>query len=131
MAEIERRIALDEQAFLKKNKGLTKVHVILKVIHVDENIYLGCYLLYTKLKTRFFVKRQRFSVDMWMWRRVTMTSWIQWKENLLRIKREGEKFHQSLLRHNEFETNIIECKVHDRRQEWLEDFNHFLQINKY
>ena len=142
LMEVKRRIALAKQAFMNKKNILTSKHMNIEVRKSFAKSFVWNTLLYgSESWTMGKVERNRLeSAEMWIWRKMTRTSWIERKTNLevlrevqeeRRLLREMEKrktkFIGHVLRHNTFIINILEGKVLGKkgrgrpRKKYLED----------
>lgn len=146
--EIRRRIAQSKQAFEKKKTLLTNKNLSITSRKKFIKTYIWSILLYG-CETWAIGKYERErleAMEMWMWRRMTRTSWIERKRNetileeieerrnlITSIMKRKVKLVGHLLRHNEFITNIIEGRVLGRRprgRPWKSYFDDIQQLKR-
>ncbi|KAI5755057.1 hypothetical protein M8J77_013699 [Diaphorina citri] len=150
--EIRRRIVLAKQAFEKKKTILTNKNLSLSTRKKFIKTYIWSILLYgCETWTMGKYERERLeAMEMWLWRRMTRTSWMERKRNEKILEEIGEernlmktlmkrkiKLVGHLLRHNDFITNILEGKVEGRRprgrprKSYFEDIMKLMDCNSY
>ncbi|KAI5717312.1 hypothetical protein M8J77_003669 [Diaphorina citri] len=149
--DINRRVILAKQAFLNKNKLLTNEHINIEIRKNFIKTFVWSVLTYGS-ETWTIDKRDRMrleATEMWMWRRMTKTSWIEKKSNerLLREIRESRQLMNTIesrriklighiIRHNSFINNIFEREVGRRprgrpRKEYFQDIMESMGCRSY
>ncbi|VVC43630.1 Hypothetical protein CINCED_3A006507 [Cinara cedri] len=124
--EIRRRITLAKYAFEKKRTLLTNKHLSIRSRKKFVKTYVWSILLYgcESWTIGKYEKNRLEAMEMWMWRKMTRTSWIEHKTNeevLNEINEERTimkrtiKLIGHLLRNNEFITIIVEGKIEGKR----------------
>ncbi|VVC42596.1 Hypothetical protein CINCED_3A003125 [Cinara cedri] len=124
--EIRRRITLAKHAFEKKRTLLTNKHLSIR----SRKKFVWSILLYCCESWTIgkYEKDRLEAIEMWMWRKMTRTSWIEHKTNeevlneineertiMNTIMKRTIKLIGHLLRNNEFITIIMEGKIEGKR----------------
>ncbi|KAL4148794.1 hypothetical protein QTP88_002949 [Uroleucon formosanum] len=128
--EIRRRITLAKHAFEKKRTLLTNKHLSISSRKKFVKAYIWSILLYgcESWTIGKYEKDRLEAMEMWMWRKMTRTSWIELKTNeevlneineertvMNTIMRRTIKLIGHLLRNIEFITIIMEGKIEGKR----------------
>jgi hypothetical protein len=119
-------LALAKQAFMKKYKLLTNKHLNIETHKKFIKTFVWSVLLYgceTWILNKYETERLE-AMEMWMWRKMTKTSWIERKSNkrvLEKVKKRRSlieplekrkiKLIGHLMRHNDFMKNIFEGRI--------------------
>lgn len=124
--DIKRRIALAKQAFQNKRNLLTDNHISLEIRKKFAKIFVWSVLTYgCEAWTLGKAEKKRLeAMEMWIWRRMLKTSWVDRKSNdqVLRevnetrtllnyIGRRKTKMIGHIMRHNLFLKTVFEGKV--------------------
>lgn len=144
-SEIKRRIAQAKQAFLNKYQLLSNKHLNIVLRKRFVKTYVWSILLYGS-ETWTIDKRDRArleAVEMWLWRKMTKTRWVDRKTNERVLEEVGEKRQLMktienrkiklighLLRHSEFLSNIFEGRVEGSRPRGRPRKQYFEEIQK-
>ena len=122
VTDIKRRIALVKQAFQNKVKLLTDNHISLEIRKHFAKTFVWSVLTYgCEAWTLGKAEKKRLeAMEMWIWRRMKKTSWVERKSNdqvlievnenrtlLKYIGRRKAKMIGHIMRHNQFLTNIF------------------------
>uniref|UniRef100_A0A8D8V5T2 Uncharacterized protein n=1 Tax=Cacopsylla melanoneura TaxID=428564 RepID=A0A8D8V5T2_9HEMI len=91
--DVRRRIALAKQAFMKKYNLLTNKHLTTETRKKFIKTFVWSVLLYgCETYTLNKNEKQRSeAMEMWMWRKMTRTSWIEKKSNDTSAERSERK----------------------------------------
>lgn len=152
LMEVKRRIALAKQAFMNKKNILTSKHMNIDVRKSFAKSFVWSTLLYgSESWTLGKLERNRLeAAEMWIWRKMTRTSWMERKTNLEVLREVKEerrlmkemgkrkiKFIGHVIRHNTFFVNILEGKVLGKkgrgrpRTKYLEDIKKRIGCDNY
>ncbi|KAI5695438.1 hypothetical protein M8J77_005016 [Diaphorina citri] len=128
--DIKVRIALAKQAFQNKNQLLTSKHLSIDLRKRFIKTFVWSVMTYGS-ETWTIEKKDRArleAAEMWMWRRMTKTRWIEKKSNERVLEEVGEsrqliktiekrkiKLIGHIIRHNNFITNIFEGKIQGKK----------------
>lgn len=143
--EIKRRIALAKQTFQTKRNLLTDSHLSLDIRKQFAKTFVWSVLMYgCEAWTLGKAEEKRLeAMEMWIWRRITRTSWVERKTNeqvlrevnegrtLLRdIRRRKAKMIGHIVRHSEFLVNIFEGKVLGKKTRGRPRNNYFKKLEE-
>ncbi|KAI5739387.1 hypothetical protein M8J77_018683 [Diaphorina citri] len=128
--DIKVRIAPAKQAFQNKNQLLTSKHLSIDLRKRFIKTFVWSVMTYGS-ETWTIEKKDRArleAAEMWMWRRMTKTRWIEKKSNERVLEEVGEsrqliktiekrkiKLIGHIIRHNNFITNIFEGKIQGKK----------------
>lgn len=124
--DIKRRITLAKQAFQNKNQLLSNQHLNIHIRKRFIKTFVWSVLTYAS-ETWTIDENDRKKLEaaeMWMWRRMTKTRWIEKKSNVMLLEEIQErrylmksiekrkiKLVGHIIRHNNFINNIFEGKI--------------------
>lgn len=150
--DVIRRIALAKQAFMKKYSLLTNKHLNIEIRKEFIKTLVWSVLQYgceTWTLKKYETQRLE-AMEMWMWRKMTRTSWTEKKTNERVLQEVGErrnlmksiakrkvKLIGHLIRHSDFMKNIFEGRIQGRRSRgrprssYFQDVMNIMNVNSY
>lgn len=150
--DIKKRIILAKQAFMKKYSLLTSKHFQLETRKRFIKTFIWSILLYgcETWTLGEYEKLRLEAMEMWLWRKMTKTSWTEKKTNqqilieiverrslLENIMKRKVKLIGHLIRHNQFIGNIFEGRLLGRRSRgrprtsYFRDLQNIMRVNTY
>lgn len=150
--DIKRRIGMAKQAFMKKYSLLTSKHFQIETRKKFIKTFIWSILIYgCETWTLGENEKNRLkAVEMWLWRKMTKTSWTERKTNEKVLQEIGErrnllgtilkrktKLIGHLIRHNSFIENIFEGRLQGKRSRgrprtsYFGDINNIMGVNTY
>lgn len=150
--DIKKRITLAKQAFMKKYSLLTSKHLQLETRKRFIKTFVWSILLYgcETWTLGEYEKARLEAMEMWLWRKMTKTSWTEKKTNqqilieiverrslLENILKRKVKLIGHLIRHNQFIGNIFEGRLLGRRSRgrprtsYFRDLQNIMRANTY